>query len=69
MGPREEGAAITFWPNAFAVLDLLGCAEPLRKTHPLLDRRGPLQLLQMGGCGFLIVARVQPALRAVPHAC
>jgi 2-polyprenyl-6-methoxyphenol hydroxylase-like FAD-dependent oxidoreductase len=42
-GLREEGAAITFWPNAFAVLDLLDCAEPLRKSHPLLDRRGPLQ--------------------------
>ena len=39
-GPREEGAAITFWPNAFRVLDELGVAEPLRKTHPLLERQG-----------------------------
>ena len=39
-GLREEGAAITFWPNAFRVLDELEVAGPLRKTHPLLERHG-----------------------------
>ena len=38
-GPREEGAAITFWPNAFRVLDALGLAQAVRDTHPhLLER-------------------------------
>lgn len=36
--PRQEGAAITFWPNAFRVLDVLGVADLLRKTHPMLTR-------------------------------
>lgn len=39
-GPREQGAAITFWPNAFRVLEELGVAGPLRETHPLLERQG-----------------------------
>lgn len=38
-GPREEGAAITFWPNAFRVLDELGVADALREAHPLLERQ------------------------------
>ena len=37
-GPRVEGAAITFWPNAFAVLELLGVAEGLRQSHPMMQR-------------------------------
>ena len=37
-GPREEGSAITFWPNAFRVLDALGVAAPVRETHPLVKR-------------------------------
>ncbi|CAL8465231.1 g4766 [Coccomyxa elongata] len=37
-GPRQEGSAITFWPNAFRVLDTLGVAAPVRETHPLVHR-------------------------------
>ncbi|BDA50263.1 FAD-dependent urate hydroxylase [Coccomyxa sp. Obi] len=37
-GPRQEGSAITFWPNAFRVLDALGVAAPVRETHALLHR-------------------------------
>lgn len=36
--PRHEGSAITFWPNAFRVLDALGVAAPVRSTHPLVHR-------------------------------
>jgi hypothetical protein len=43
-GPREEGSAITFWPNAFRVLDALGAAAPVRDTHPLLRRCADLAL-------------------------
>ncbi|CAL8465230.1 g4765 [Coccomyxa elongata] len=37
-GPRQEGSAITFWPNAFRVLDALGVAAPIRDTHALVER-------------------------------
>ncbi|BDA50264.1 Monooxygenase 2 [Coccomyxa sp. Obi] len=37
-GPRQEGSAITFWPNAFRVLDALGVAAPVRETHALVQR-------------------------------
>ena len=37
-GPRQEGSAITFWPNAFRVLDALGVAAPVRETHALVER-------------------------------
>ena len=36
--PREEGSAITFWPNAFRVLDTLGVAHHVRETHSLVHR-------------------------------
>ncbi|CAK0786834.1 hypothetical protein CVIRNUC_010048 [Coccomyxa viridis] len=36
--PREEGSAITFWPNAFRVLDTLGVAHHVRDTHSLVHR-------------------------------
>ncbi|EIE23272.1 FAD/NAD(P)-binding domain-containing protein, partial [Coccomyxa subellipsoidea C-169] len=39
-GPREEGSAITFWPNAFRVLDALGVAAPVRESHPLVRSFG-----------------------------
>ena len=44
-GPREEGSAITFWPNAFRVLDALVVAAPVRDTHPLLHRCADLVLM------------------------
>lgn len=37
--PREEGSAITFWPNAFRVLDTLGVAHHVRETHSLVHRQ------------------------------
>ena len=45
-GPRQEGSAITFWPNAFRVLDALGIAAPIRETHPLVHRCALLPVLR-----------------------
>ncbi len=45
-GPRQEGSAITFWPNAFRVLDALGVAAPVRETHPLVHRCAVLATLR-----------------------
>lgn len=42
--PREEGSAITFWPNAFRVLDTLGVAHFVRETHSLVHRWAHSQL-------------------------
>eukprot|EP00884_Botryococcus_braunii_P016479 jgi/Botrbrau1/3514/Bobra.341_2s0042.2 len=37
-GPRQEGSAITMWPNAFRVFDALGVGDAIREDHPPLTR-------------------------------
>ncbi|GLI69501.1 hypothetical protein VaNZ11_014135, partial [Volvox africanus] len=37
-GLRQEGAAVSLWPNAWRALEALGLAEELRSSHQLLRR-------------------------------
>jgi 2-polyprenyl-6-methoxyphenol hydroxylase-like FAD-dependent oxidoreductase len=37
-GPRNEGSAITMWPNAFRVFDALGVGDLIRADHAPVTR-------------------------------